>query len=181
MPPMRLSTRKRPDDTSERGGVRPARTPPVADGDADSGPAASPAAGLATVRHELRDLRASVAQARGALVVAESGELIAADLGPVSASRLAAQVVAAMALGPRLAAAAEVGPASELTLCGGDGYVALYAAGERAVLGVLAAPTVNLGRLRLRSRQAADRIEAALAASASTSEATPAGASDLDG
>ncbi|RFS86740.1 hypothetical protein D0T12_00095 [Actinomadura spongiicola] len=112
---------------------------------------------------ELRTLRARVPQLTGSLVASADGLLIAHDLpAPVEPSGMAAVTATGLSLAHRIAHTAHGGAFHEVVIRGVDGYVVIYAAGPVASLTVLAAPTVNVGRLHLESRPTARAIAALL-------------------
>ncbi|MEV6613676.1 roadblock/LC7 domain-containing protein [Streptomyces sp. NPDC051051] len=107
---------------------------------------------------ELRRLRARVPQLTGALVAGVDGLVLAHDTPGVEAEGVAALTATALAVAVRLADTTGQGDFRELLVRGVYGYVATYAAGESAVLTVLAQDRVNVGRLHLESRRSGARV-----------------------
>ncbi|MFJ4695196.1 roadblock/LC7 domain-containing protein [Streptomyces sp. NPDC088766] len=107
---------------------------------------------------ELRRLRARVPQLTGALVAGTDGLVLAHDTPGVEAEGVAALTATALAVAVRLADTTGQGDFRELLVRGVYGYVATYAAGESAVLTVLAQDRVNVGRLHLESRRSGTRV-----------------------
>ncbi|WP_416972577.1 roadblock/LC7 domain-containing protein [Streptomyces sp. 4F14] len=112
----------------------------------------------AEILDELRRLRASVPQLTGALAASVDGLVLAADTPGVEPEGVAALTAAALGVAVRLADATGQGELRELLVRGVYGYVATYAAGESAVLTLLAQDRVNVGRLHLEGRRTAARI-----------------------
>ncbi|MEW2046409.1 roadblock/LC7 domain-containing protein [Streptomyces sp. NBC_00377] len=134
---------------------------------------------------ELRRLRARVPQLTGALTAGVDGLVLAHDTPGVEPEVVAALTAAALGVAVRMADTTGQGDFRELLVRGVYGYVATYAAGESAVLTLLAQDRVNVGRLHLEGRRAGARIgelvdaweataREAKAASASTAARTPA-------
>ncbi|MET7649754.1 MULTISPECIES: roadblock/LC7 domain-containing protein [unclassified Streptomyces] len=134
---------------------------------------------------ELRRLRARVPQLTGALTAGVDGLVLAHDTPGVEPEVVAALTAAALGVAVRMADTTGQGDFRELLVRGVYGYVATYAAGESAVLTLLAQDRVNVGRLHLEGRRAGARIgelvdaweakaREAKAASASTPARAPA-------
>ncbi|MEU3613838.1 roadblock/LC7 domain-containing protein [Streptomyces sp. NPDC006872] len=107
---------------------------------------------------ELRRLRARVPQLTGALTAGVDGLVLAHDTPGVEPEVVAALTAAALGVAVRMADTTGQGEFRELLVRGRYGYVATYAAGESAVLTLLAQDRVNVGRLHLEGRRAATRI-----------------------
>lgn len=107
---------------------------------------------------ELRRLRARVPQLTGALATGADGRVLAQDTPGVDPEGLATLTATAYGAAVKLADAAGQGEYRELLVRGVYGYVATYAAGDAAVLTLLAQDRVNVGRLLLEGRRAAARI-----------------------
>ncbi|UUU33397.1 roadblock/LC7 domain-containing protein [Streptomyces sp. CA-210063] len=112
----------------------------------------------AEVLDELHRLRARVPQLTGALAASVDGLVLAHDTPGVEPEGLAALTAAALGVAVRMTDAAGRGELRELLLRGDHGYVATYAAGDSAVLTLLAQDRVNVGRLHLEGRRAGSRI-----------------------
>ncbi|MEU8575960.1 roadblock/LC7 domain-containing protein [Streptomyces asoensis] len=107
---------------------------------------------------ELRRLRARVPQLTGALTAGVDGLVLAHDTPGVEPEVVAALTAAALGVAVRMADTTGQGDFRELLVRGVHGYVATYAAGESAVLTLLAQDRVNVGRLHLEGRRAGARI-----------------------
>ncbi|MFM9607649.1 roadblock/LC7 domain-containing protein [Streptomyces niveiscabiei] len=112
----------------------------------------------AEILDELRRLRASVPQLTGALAASVDGLVLAADTPGVEPEGVAALTAAALGVAVRLTDETGQGELRELLVRGVYGYVATYAAGESAVLTLLAQDRVNVGRLHLEGRRTGARI-----------------------
>ncbi|WP_405671881.1 roadblock/LC7 domain-containing protein [Streptomyces sp. NBC_01530] len=110
------------------------------------------------VLDELRRLRARVPQLTGALATGVDGRVLAQDTPGVAPDGMAALIESAHGAAVKLADATGQGELRELVVRGVYGYVATYAAGDMAVLTLLAQDRVSLGRLLLEGRRAAARI-----------------------
>ncbi|WP_327315542.1 roadblock/LC7 domain-containing protein [Streptomyces sp. NBC_01235] len=107
---------------------------------------------------ELRRLRARVPQLTGALAAGVDGLVLAHDTPGVEPEVVAALTAAALGVAVRMADTTGQGDFRELLVRGVYGYVATYAAGESAVLTLLAQDRVNVGRLHLEGRRAGARV-----------------------
>ncbi|MFD7437411.1 roadblock/LC7 domain-containing protein [Streptomyces sp. NPDC059861] len=107
---------------------------------------------------ELHRLRARVPQLTGALAASVDGLVIAHDTPGVEPEGLAALTAAALGVAVRVTDATGRGELRELLVRGMRGYVATYAAGDTAVLTLLAEDRVNVGRLHLEGRRTGARI-----------------------
>lgn len=107
---------------------------------------------------ELRRLRARVPQLTGALAAGVDGLVLAHDTPGVEPEVVAALTAAALGVAVRMADTTGQGDFRELLVRGRYGYVATYAAGESAVLTLLAQDRVNVGRLHLEGRRAGARV-----------------------
>ncbi|MFF2198257.1 roadblock/LC7 domain-containing protein [Streptomyces sp. NPDC058157] len=117
-----------------------------------------PAEAEAEVLAELRRLRARVPQLSGALAASADGLVLAQDSAAGEAESVAALTAAALGVAQRLSDCTGQGGFRELLVRGEHGYVATYAAGEAAVLTLIAEPRVNVGRLHLEARRSSVRI-----------------------
>lgn len=103
----------------------------------------------------LANLYTTIPLMRGSLVASVDGRVLVADLDESRQGATAAVVASSFALGAKLAEVIGNSGVGEMTVQTDDGYVCLYAAGDRAVLATLAMPNANLGLLNIRSREAA--------------------------
>ncbi|MEV7544370.1 roadblock/LC7 domain-containing protein [Streptomyces sp. NPDC089915] len=117
-----------------------------------------PAEAEAEILAELRRLRARVPQLSGALAASVDGLVLAQDSAATEAESVAALTAAALGVAQRLSDCTGQGGFRELLVRGEHGYVATYAAGEAAVLTLIAEPRVNVGRLHLEGRRSSVRI-----------------------
>ncbi len=108
----------------------------------------------------LADLYTAIPLMRGSLVASVDGRVLVADLDESRQGATAAVVASSFALGAKLAEVIGTSGVEEMTVQTDDGYICLYAVGERAVLATLAMPDANLGLLNLRSRETAVSLAA---------------------
>ncbi|MEV7612695.1 roadblock/LC7 domain-containing protein [Streptomyces sp. NPDC089799] len=117
-----------------------------------------PAEAETEILAELRRLRARVPQLTGALAASADGLVLAQDSATTEAEAVAALTAAALGVAQRLADTTGQGAFRELLVRGEHGYIATYAAGEAAVLTLLAEPRANVGRLHLEARRSSLHI-----------------------
>ncbi|KIF01358.1 roadblock/LC7 domain-containing protein [Streptomyces sp. NPDC093801] len=117
-----------------------------------------PAEAEAEILAELRRLRARVPQLSGALAASVDGLVLAQDSAATEVESVAALTAAALGVAQRLSDCTGQGGFRELLVRGEHGYIATYAAGEAAVLTLIAEPRVNVGRLHLEARRSSVRI-----------------------
>ncbi|MEU9036119.1 roadblock/LC7 domain-containing protein [Streptomyces sp. NPDC048352] len=117
-----------------------------------------PAEAEADILAELRRLRARVPQLTGVLAASADGLVLAQESAATEAESLAALTAAALGVAQRLSDCTGQGGFRELLVRGEHGYVATYAAGDTAVLTLIAEPRVNVGRLHLEARRSTLRI-----------------------
>ncbi|MFJ8825763.1 roadblock/LC7 domain-containing protein [Streptomyces sp. NPDC102467] len=127
----------------------------------------------AEVLGELQRLRVRVPQVTGALAASVDGLVLAQDTPGVEPEGVAALTAAALGVAQRLSDATGQGGFRELLVRGTDGYVATYAAGETAILTLLAEDRVNVGRLHLEGRRSSTRIGELIDAAAAAAAAEP--------
>ncbi|MFY1637036.1 roadblock/LC7 domain-containing protein [Solwaraspora sp. WMMB335] len=104
---------------------------------------------------ELHGLRRRLPDVTGSLLSGVDGLLIARDLPAADADSIAALAAASLGLGRRFALTAGHGDLRESVIQGEHGYVAIYSAGSRALLAVIAGPAVDLGTLHVEARRVA--------------------------
>jgi hypothetical protein len=118
---------------------------------------------LDRLRAELLRMRENVAGVHGSLVATCDGFLVAEDLPGLEAAQIAALVATTRGLATSSTTATGRGDFREVLTRGTAGYVAVYAAGDTAVLAVIGNSDLNVAMLNFRVREAAGEI-AALAA-----------------
>ncbi|MCT9084148.1 roadblock/LC7 domain-containing protein [Streptomyces fulvoviolaceus] len=126
------------------------------------------------ILEELRRLRARVPQLTGAFAAGLDGLVLAQDTPGVDPDNVAALTRTARDLAAQLADATGQGDFRELLVRGVYGYVATYAAGDAALLTLLAQDRVNIGRLHLEGHRAAARIAELLDTHAAMAARAPA-------
>jgi predicted regulator of Ras-like GTPase activity (Roadblock/LC7/MglB family) len=113
----------------------------------------------------LSALRRKVPLVTGALVASCDGFLLACDLPEgVEPDGMAALTATELSLATRVVSTVAEGAFEEVVIRNSGAHIAIYAAGPRAALAVLAGPRVSLGRLHLEARPAARAIAAQLSA-----------------
>ncbi len=112
------------------------------------------------VRTELQQIRAHVAGVRGSLVATSDGLVVAHDLHDIEPTQIAALAAATLAVARRATLATECGTFREAVARGSDGYLAVYAAGDNAIVAVVGTSSLNVGMLQYRAREIIERIAA---------------------
>ena len=110
------------------------------------------------VLEELAQLRVRLPQVQGALVASADGLLVAQDAEGVEAETMAAMSAAYLGLAQQIALGAAYGEFQETVTRASGGYVATFAAGQTALLTVLADAGINLGLLHHEVRPVAARV-----------------------
>ncbi|MFE1439468.1 roadblock/LC7 domain-containing protein [Streptomyces sp. NPDC058739] len=128
----------------------------------------------AEILDELRRLRARMPQLTGALAASVDGLVLAHDTPGVEPEGVAALTAAALGVAVRTADATGRGDLRELLVRGRYGYIATYAAGDTAVLTLLAPDGVSVGRLHLEGRRSGAHIGDLVAAAMAAPPARPA-------
>lgn len=116
----------------------------------------SPVSDLIT--EELRSIRNNVPGVRGSITATSDGLLVAQDLPGLEPTQIAALVATMHAVASRASLSTQGGPVKEVLTRGEDGYLAVYAAGSAAVVGVLGLSDMNVAMLNLQARRTIDRI-----------------------
>ncbi|MCS7219184.1 MAG: roadblock/LC7 domain-containing protein [Thermus sp.] len=111
----------------------------------------------------VKGLRQAVPEITGVLVASTDGLSLASDVPEAEAARVAAMAATALGLGKRIASTTALGGLEEVVVRGREGYLVVYAAGDKGVLAVTAPMGANLGLIHLEARQAAARIAQVLA------------------
>jgi predicted regulator of Ras-like GTPase activity (Roadblock/LC7/MglB family) len=108
----------------------------------------------------LRALQADLPEIEGVAILSPDGLAIAAVLAPsIDEDRVAAMSAAMVSLGERIARELGRGTMEQVYVKGVDGYALLTAAGEQAVLTVMASGNVRLGMLLLELRKVVADLE----------------------
>ena len=112
------------------------------------------------VRAELKQIRAHVAGIRGSLVATSDGLVVAHDIPDAEPTQIAALAAATLAVARRATLATECGTFREAVARGSEGYLAVYAAGDSAIVAVIGTSSLNVGMLQYRAREIIERIAA---------------------
>ncbi len=104
----------------------------------------------------VQELRRALPELRGAVVASADGLPVVADAP--DATRLAAMAATALGLGKRISQTTQLGRLAETVVRGSDGYVVVYAAGDKGVLALIAPADANLGLVHLEARDVAGRL-----------------------
>ncbi len=109
----------------------------------------------------LRDMRSSTPDIEASAIVSVDGLILASDLpANVEEDRVSAMSAAMLSLGERIAGELGRGELDQVYIRGDEGYVFLMAAGEEAVLTILARREAKLGLVLLDAKRAARDIAA---------------------
>ncbi|GAA0708329.1 roadblock/LC7 domain-containing protein [Dactylosporangium roseum] len=115
---------------------------------------------------ELRRLRQVVPEITGCLIASTDGLLIVDDAQAVVVEGVAALAAACLGVSQRIADSAGHGEFQEVVIRSGGGHVAMYTAGNGAVLVLLADADANVGRLHHEARRATQVVTQVVAAAA---------------
>lgn len=110
------------------------------------------------IRAELQLIRTHVAGVHGSLAATSDGLIVAHDVPDAEPTQIAALAAATLALASRATQATGCGSFREAVARGTDGYLAVYAAGNSAIVAVIGKSTLNVGMLQYRAREVIDRI-----------------------
>jgi len=110
------------------------------------------------VRAELQLIRTHVAGVHGSLAATSDGLVVAHDVPDAEPTQIAALAAATLALASRATQATGCGSFREAVARGSDGYLAVYAAGNNAIVAVIGKSTLNVGMLQYRAREVINRI-----------------------
>lgn len=117
----------------------------------------------AVILDEMTALRDRVSGVLGCVLAGVDGLLLVNDAGPtIEPHDIAAMAAATVGIGRQLSMALHQGPFQECLVRNGNGYFAVYGAGEYAVLAVRADNGLNVARLHLEARSLAPRLADAL-------------------
>jgi predicted regulator of Ras-like GTPase activity (Roadblock/LC7/MglB family) len=103
----------------------------------------------------LREMRMSSQDIEASAVVSLDGLIIASDLPTMEEDRLSAMSAAMLSLGQRISNELGRGSLDQVCIRGDHGYVLMIAAGDEAVLTVLAHEEAQVGRAMLDTRRCA--------------------------
>jgi hypothetical protein len=112
------------------------------------------------VRAQLQLLRSQVPGVRGSLAATSDGLVFAHDVPGLEPTQIAAISAATLGLASRATLATGCGSFREAVARGSDGYLAVYAAGDGAIVAVVGTASLNVGMLHYRAREIIDRIAA---------------------
>lgn len=109
---------------------------------------------------EFRLIRANVSGVHGSVVATSDGFLVAHDVPDLDPTDVAALLAASRSLASRGAAITGRGQFREVITRGSLGYVAVYAAGDNAIVGVIGDAELNVAMLHYRVHDTIMRITA---------------------
>src|SRR5260221_5313819 len=109
---------------------------------------------------EFRLIRANVPGVHGSVVATSDGFLVAHDVPDLDCTDIAALLAASRSLASRGAAVTGRGQFREVVTRGSLGYVAVYAAGDNAIVGVIGDAELNVAMLHYRVHDTIMRIAA---------------------
>jgi uncharacterized protein len=107
---------------------------------------------------ELRLIRDSVPGVRGSITATSDGLLVTHDMHGLEPTEIAALVAATHAVAVRASLSTQCGQLKEVITRGSDGYLAVYAAGDAAIVAVLGTSDLNVAMLNLQARRVIERI-----------------------
>jgi predicted regulator of Ras-like GTPase activity (Roadblock/LC7/MglB family) len=110
------------------------------------------------ITDELQLIRSNVPGVRGSITATTDGLLIAFDVHGLEPTQIAALVAATHAVAVRASLSTECGPLHEVITRGRDGYLAVYAAGDAAIVAVLGTTELNVAMLNFQARTMIERI-----------------------
>jgi predicted regulator of Ras-like GTPase activity (Roadblock/LC7/MglB family) len=126
------------------------------------------------IADELRLIRKNVPGVRGSITATSDGLLVAHDMHGIEPTQIAALVAATHAVAVRASLSTQCGQLKEVITRGGEGYLAVYAAGGAAIVAILGTTELNVAMLNLRARQVTERIAEHLAGLARKPRTDPA-------
>ena len=110
------------------------------------------------ITDELRLIRKNVPGVRGSITATSDGLLVAHDMHGLEPTQIAALVAATHAVAVRASLSTQCGQLKEVVTRGSEGYLAVYAAGNAAIVAVLGSTDLNVAMLNLQARQVIERI-----------------------
>jgi predicted regulator of Ras-like GTPase activity (Roadblock/LC7/MglB family) len=112
------------------------------------------------IADELAMLRANVPGVRGGITATSDGLLLAHDADGLEPAQVAALVAATHAVAVRASLSTGCGQLREVITRGSDGYLAVYAAGDAAIVAVMGTSDLNVAMLNFRARKMIERVAA---------------------
>ena len=109
---------------------------------------------------EFRRIRANVSGVHGSVVATSDGFLVAHDVPDLDSTDVAALLAASRSLASRGVAITGRGQFREVITRGSLGYLAVYAAGDNAIVGVIGDAELNVAMLHYRVHDTISRITA---------------------
>lgn len=110
------------------------------------------------ITDELELIRKNVPGVRGSVTATIDGLLVAFDVHGLEPTQIAALVAAIHAVAVRASLSTECGRLQEVITHGSDGYLAVYAAGDAAIVAVLGTTGLNVAMLNFQARRMIERI-----------------------
>ncbi len=110
------------------------------------------------VRAELRRIRDKVSGVHGSLVATNDGFLVAHDVPDLEPTAIAALAATSRSLASRTTLSTGRGQLREALARGSQGYLAVYAAGDSALIAVIGTPDLNIAMLHYQTREIVERI-----------------------
>ena len=110
------------------------------------------------ITDELQRIRNNVPGVRGSITATTDGLLVAFDVHRLEPTQIAALVAATHAVAVRASLSTECGQLQEVITRGRDGYLAVYAAGDAAIVAVLGTTELNVAMLNFQARTMIERI-----------------------
>lgn len=110
------------------------------------------------IRGELRLLRDQVKGVHGSMVATSDGFMVAQDIPDLEPTRIAAIIATTLGLARQATEATGRGRFRETLTRGSDGYLAVFAIGDKAVVAVLGTDEMNVGMLHYQIRDLNKRI-----------------------
>jgi uncharacterized protein len=112
------------------------------------------------VRYELLQIREQVSGIYGSLVATGDGFVVAHDVPELEPTEIAALVATTRAMSASTGSVAGRGALREAVAHGNLGYLAVYAAGDRAIVAVIGSNDLDIGMLHDQVRATVERIAA---------------------
>jgi hypothetical protein len=115
------------------------------------------------ITDELRMIRNNVPGVCGSITATSDGLLVAHDVHGIEPTQIAALVAATHAVAVRASLSTQCGQLKEVITRGSDGYLAVYTAGDSAIVAVLGTAELNVAMLNFQARKMIERIVGHLA------------------